>query len=151
MSRIVSIRQVVMPQRSSYQTENSVISWPRRLPCTKRRYKKSGSRVSEEQSMSSSMDCSLLILRELFGRNNFWRTVFVSFDARLGCFVGFLPCNGFRRSRDAGDRRDEVGQVDIGQQQSREPENVLVGQQRQQAQHRDNVELNLLGPVRQSL
>ena len=33
ISPIVSIRHVTMPQRNSNQTENSVISWPKRLPC----------------------------------------------------------------------------------------------------------------------
>src|ERR1700751_2716590 len=141
MSRIVSIRQVVMPQRSSYQTENRVIWWPSRLPCTKRRYKKSGSRGSEEQSMSSSMDRSLLVLGELFGWNNFWRTVLGGFGVRRG-FIRLLPGDGFRRSRYACDRGDEVGQVDIGQEQSCEPEHMLVGQKRKQAKHRDDVELN---------
>src|SRR4029077_21097670 len=151
MSSTVRIRQVVMPQRSSYHTENIVISWPRRLPCAKRRYKKSGSRVSEEQSMSSSMDRPLLVLGELFGRNNFWRAVLGRFGFARGCFLALLPRHGFGRSRYAGDRGDEVGEVDIGQKQSCEPENMFIGKKRQQAEHRDNIELNLLGLVRQSL
>ncbi len=37
ISETVRITQNVIPQRSSYQTENRVISWPIRLPWAKRR------------------------------------------------------------------------------------------------------------------
>ena len=51
----VSSRQPVMPQRSSYHTENSVISRPIRLPWPNLRNRKSGRMVSEEASRNSSM------------------------------------------------------------------------------------------------
>ncbi len=34
---MVSMTQLTMPHRSSNHTENSVISWPKRLPCLYRR------------------------------------------------------------------------------------------------------------------
>ena len=37
MSKTVRITQKVIPQRSSYQTEKKVISWPIRFPWAKRR------------------------------------------------------------------------------------------------------------------
>src|SRR3954454_21978560 len=66
MSEIVSIRQETMPHLSSNQTEKKVISLPRRFPCTKRRYRKSGNIVSIEQSSSSSMTVHLGFQRARF-------------------------------------------------------------------------------------
>ena len=54
ISERVSSTQAVMPQRSSYHNENSVISRPIRLPWTYLRNRKSGGMVSE-QSRNSSM------------------------------------------------------------------------------------------------
>src|ERR1700716_1114055 len=140
MSKTVRIKQVVMPQRSSYHTENSVISRPIRLPCTKRRNRKSGTSVSMEQSMSSSMNSSLL---RLIGESGRGRTGLV-----LRFFARLLPGYGFYRSCYAPHWAQEVGDVDKGKKQRREPKGMLVRKEGKQAKHGDKVELNFPGFVR---
>ena len=52
---------------------------------------------------------------------------------------------------DAAQRRAEIGQVDHGQQQPRDPEQMDVGKERQQAENGDDLELQLLRFVRHAL
>jgi hypothetical protein len=52
---------------------------------------------------------------------------------------------------DAAHRRAEIRQVDQGQQQSRNPEDMHVGEKRNQAEDGDDLELQLLRFVRHAL
>src|SRR4029079_8935963 len=129
----VRIRHVVIPQRSSYQTENRVISLPRRLPCTKRLYRKSGSRVTDEHKSSSSMDRSLLSLGLLLSGRNLRRASLLPLRHRL---IGrLLPSNNFCGLRDPVERGQEVGEVDVGKNQRCKPEQMLMGKESQQTEH----------------
>ena len=55
------------------------------------------------------------------------------------------------RAGDAQHRTDEVGDVDHGQQQARHPEQMNVGEQRKQAEHRDDLELQLVAAMGHAL
>ena len=58
--------------------------------------------------------------------------------------TGFLPGNGFYRSRDPRERRVEVGNIDERKQQGGEPEGMLVREEGKQTEHSYDIELNLL-------
>src|SRR5215217_4586929 len=54
------------------------------------------------------------------------------------------PCHLLERARHPPQRSREVWNVDEGEEQADHPEDVLVGEERQQAQHGDDLELQLL-------
>src|ERR1700676_4181540 len=109
--------------------------------------------VSREQSSSSSMArhlalgsggfCWVWPLRSTRGTG--------ALADRPGCLGAWLSPGLLDRSRDPAQRRAEVGQIDHGQQQPDHPEQMDVGKERQQAQHRHDFELQLLRLVRHLL
>ena len=66
----------------------------------------------------------------------------------FGAHSGVLSSNVFNRLCDARDGGQEVGQIDKGENESREPEDVLIGEQREQAKNGNDIELHFLRPVR---
>src|SRR5580692_12195539 len=64
-------------------------------------------------------------------------------DRRLGR-GSFVVCYSLYRSRDTRQRGGEIGQIDQGEQQPRDPEDVDVGEEREQPEHGDDLELQLL-------
>src|SRR4051794_24872812 len=70
---------------------------------------------------------------------------FGSGDARRG--VG----NALDRAGDGAYRRSEVRQVDHGEQQARNPEDMQVSEKRDQAENGDDLELQLVRFVRHAL
>src|SRR6478609_11995445 len=73
---------------------------------------------------------------------------------KVGTSTRLYPGYFLDRSRDAADRAAEIGQVDEGKQQARDPEDVHVREEREQAQDGYDLELHLVGfvcdPLRQS-
>ena len=57
----------------------------------------------------------------------------------------------FERQRDRVHRGREVGQLDQREQQRRDPEDAVVGEERQQREHGDELQLHLVGAMRHVL
>jgi len=66
-----------------------------------------------------------------------------SFPAVAGRDAGHM----LRRACDAAQRSAEIGKVHKREQQAGHPEDVLVREERQKPQHRDNLELQFLRPM----
>src|SRR6478672_4360480 len=58
----------------------------------------------------------------------------------------FLDCRA-----DPAEPAAEIRQIDQGKQQARDPENMHMREKRNQAQNRDDLELKLVSPMRNSL
>jgi hypothetical protein len=71
--------------------------------------------------------------------------------ARILLSPGFMSGNPLDRTRDPAEPTREVGNVDERENQCRNPERVVVGEQPDEAQHSNNLELGLLGFVRHML
>ena len=69
----------------------------------------------------------------------------------LGPLAGRHAGHLLERPGDPAQRPSEVGKVDQGEQQASHPEDVHVGEEGQQAQHGDDLELQLVGLVRHAL
>jgi hypothetical protein len=105
--------------------------------------------------MSSSTDGPLSVLRQLFGRD-VGRARLGMMNAGLGTLhwrrdFGILPRDGFRGRSYAIERGRKVGKFNVGEEQSRNPEDMFVGKQSQQAEDRNDIQLDFLCPVRDPL
>src|SRR6266850_6102792 len=96
-----------------------------------------------EQRVSSSMAVHLLLRRarfRLFLRRGGWRAACLASDN----IVWRITSDLLDRTCDAAQWRAEVRKVDHRKQQSCDPEQVHMGEQRQEPQHSDDLELQLL-------
>ena len=107
-----------------------------------------------EQSINSSMATHLgfrrrrfRLFRPLDGRSALSST----FRRRQFHRLATAACDPLDRARDAAERRAKIRQVDHRKQQACDPEYVYMGEQRQEAKDRDDLELQFLRFVRHPL